>query len=339
MTMRKRIYIKINCGDDIRNDVFKYDYTGALNRCMTVDADGFWLSCGREIVLERTVPCREFYKKAWVEVEPATVAADCRDDDAVMFREWVNAAGLEVVVVHCRDAGRCPAVVICLGGPATPVPDFLAAGTIYRYFLSRGFALIIPLRRGVQGMGPEWECALDGHYGEYDVADTVEAADYALTRHYDLIDAANVFLYGGSYGGYVAELIAGKANADRRFKAVVAHCGVYDLTTYPWHCQGIAEETMTTYGRTIDAAEYAQNVSGISPKTYVGELSVPLLLVHHLNDTSTWVGQSVEAYNDALRLKKDVSLLIVEGPHTYDIPQKETLFRKISAFFEKNTHR
>ena len=188
-------------------------------------------------------------------------------------------------------------------------------------------------------MGPEWECALDGHYGEYDVADTVEAADYALTRHYDLIDAANVFLYGGSYGGYVTELIAGKANADRRFKAVAAHCGVYDLTTYPWHCQGIAEETMTTYGRTTDAAEYAQNVSGISPKTYVGELSVPLLLVHHLNDTSTWVGQSVEAYNDALRLKKDVSLLIVEGPHTYDIPQKETLFRKISAFFEKNTHR
>ena len=184
-------------------------------------------------------------------------------------------------------------------------------------------------------MDKEWELALDGHYGEYDVDDTIAATDFVMLHHKDVIDTKNVFLYGGSYGGYVAGLIAGKVNSSKRYKAIVTHCGVYDLATYPWHCQGIPEETMKTYGNTTDKSVYSERVKDISPKTFVANWNVPILFIHHLNDTTTWVGQSVAAYNDALKLRKDVTLLIVHGPHTYDIPQKESLFLKIVTFFEK----
>lgn len=314
--------------------MFKYDYTDSLDQYMVKDENGFWRSCGKEVILEQKLPCRVFYKKSWMESESRHEFLPSMDKEVVQFRERINGSRLEVVVVKRKNAAICPAVVICLGGPMAPVPDFLDESSIYCHFIKQGFALIIPLRRGVSGMGKEWELALDGHYGEYDVEDTVAATDFVMSHHQNMIDTENVFLYGGSYGGYVAGLIAGKVNSSKRYKAIVSHCGVYDLAAYPWHSQGIAEETMLTYGRTADVLSYKKKVRAISPKTYVFEWSVPMLLIHHLNDSSTWVGQSVAAYNDALKLKKQVSLLIVKGPHTYDIPQKESLFLEISLFFK-----
>ena len=332
--MRKRVYIESDCSDDIRNDVFKYDYTGSLDQYMVKDENGFWRSCGREVILEQKLPCHVFYKKSWMEFESGHELFSNRDKEVVQFRERINNSRLEVVVVKKKNITICPAIVICLGGPIAHIPDFLDESSIYYHFIKQGFALIIPLRRGILGIGKEWELALDGHYGEYDVDDTIAATDFVILHHKDVIDTKNIFLYGGSYGGYVAGLIAGKVNSSKRYKAIVTHCGVYDLATYPWHSLGLAEETMLTYGGTTDILFYIKKVRAISPKTFVSEWNVPMLLIHHLNDSTTWVGQSVAAYNDALRLKKQVSLLIVKGPHTYDIPQKESLFLEISLFFK-----
>lgn len=331
--MRKRVFIKSNRGEDVRNEVFRYDYTASLNRQMNLDKNGFWHSRGSEIILEKKSPCHTFYKKAWAEVEPECISSE-RDKEVNMIRERVNDRGLEAILVQNKSSKVTPAIVICLGGPITPIPDIMAADSVYHHFIQQGFSLIIPLRRGVSGISPEWEQGLDGHYGEYDVDDTVDATDFVLSRHADTIDVENVFLYGGSYGGFVAELIAGKTNTPQRYKAIIAHCGVYDIATYPWHSQGVPSETMLTYGGTSDISLYTQQVKKISPKTYVSMWDVPILLVHHLNDTSTWIGQSVAAYNDALKLGKHIALLIVQGPHTYDIPHKEALFRELASFFK-----
>lgn len=332
--MRKRIFIESNCGKDIRNKVFKYDYTASLEKYMDRDENGFWHSCGLEIILEKKSPCSVFYKKAWLEIESEYISSENQDKKIVQIRERVNDNGLEVILVQKKSFKIMPAIVICLGGPIIPVPDFMATGSIYRHFIQQGFSLIIPLRRGVSGISMEWEQALDGHYGEYDIEDTIDATDFVLSRHTGTIDINNVFLYGGSYGGYVAELIAGKANSIKRYKAIIAHCGVYDIATYPWHSQGIPTETMITYGGTSYVSTYIQQVKRISPKTFVSMWNVPILLVHHLNDTTTWVGQSVAAYNDALKRKKPTFLLIVQGPHTYDIPNKEALYQELTSFFK-----
>ena len=39
--MRKRVYIESDCSDDIRNDVFKYDYTESLGQNMVKDENDF----------------------------------------------------------------------------------------------------------------------------------------------------------------------------------------------------------------------------------------------------------------------------------------------------------
>lgn len=236
--MKKRIFIATDCGDDIRNDVFKYDYTSSLDKYMNRDEYGFWHLCGLEIILEQKSPSRVFYKEEWSDVAAGSMLPTNQDEEITQIREQVNSNGLEVILIWEKNLEKSPVTVICLGGPIIPIPDFMSADSIYRYFIQQGYALVIPLRRGISGISVEWEQALEGHYGGYDIE-----------------------------------------------------------------------------------------------KTYISNWDVPVLLVHHLNDTTTWVGQSVAAYNDALKLKKQVALLIVQGPHTYDIPNKKILFHELTLFF------
>lgn len=331
--MRKRIYIETNVAGDLRNEVFWHDYTPSLDKSMIRDEHGFWHATGKEIVLDDSRANQKFYRKAWNEV---THYEEHDDAGTIYIKEVVNQHGLSVIIASPSTDRPQPAVVICLGGPQIPIPNIYERDSVYQMLMANGFALIIPLRRGVVGISEEWRAALDGHYGDYDIQDTSEAATFAVVHHPDIIDPNRVYLYGGSYGGYVALLMAGKCNTDRRFKAVIAHCGVYDLTTYPWHNQGIPEETMLTYGHTTDLKEYAAKVREISPKTYINKWSAPVLLIHHLNDTSSWFGQSVAAYNDALCHGKQVNLMIVPGPHTYHIKFHYILFRQIISFFKSN---
>lgn len=332
--MRKRIYIPTEDGQDIRNDVFHFEYSVCLRKNMDVDDFGFYHSKGKRIVLTQDTPCHTFFRKVWCNVaEPERV----EDESLIVTREHTGCGDLQVVIAYRKGWIRRPVVVICLGGPIVPVPDVREADSIYQHFLDRNFALVIPLRRGVVCTGVSgWEEMLDGHYGQYDIQDTSAATDYALKRYADILDENNTLLYGGSYGGYVAMLIAGKMNASQRFKAIVAHCGIYNLEEYPYHSQGEYSETMLSYGNTTDPEVYKERVTCISPKTYIGEWNVPVLLIHHLYDTSAWMGQSVEAYNDALNRKKNVRLLIVPAPHSYDIEKRQELFMSISSFFTNN---
>ncbi|MGM9697775.1 MAG: alpha/beta hydrolase family protein [Prevotella sp.] len=300
---------------------------------MNVDDIGFYHSRGERIELSQYAPCHTFFRKVWCEdVDPQRV----EDESLIVKREHTDSNELQVVVAYRKEWRRRPVVVICLGGPIVPIPNVRETDSIYQHFLNNGFVVVVPLRRGVIGTGVDgWEYMLEGHYGEYDIQDTCIATDSMLRRYSQIMDENNIFLYGGSYGGYVAMLMAGRVNSSKRFKAIIAHCGVYNLAKYPYHSQGEAEETMQTYGNTTDVIEYNKRIACISPNTFVGEWNVPVLLIHHLYDTSTWMGQSVEAYNDALNLK-NVKLMIVPAPHSYAIERRKELFMNISSFFTNN---
>lgn len=332
--MRKRIYIPTEDGRGIRNDVFHFEYSVCLRKNMSVDEIGFYHSRGERIVLSQDTPCHTFFRKVWCDVADS---ARVEDESLIVTREHTGYGNLQVVIAYRKEWRRRPVVVICLGGPIVPIPDVREADSIYQHFLKKGFAVVIPLRRGVIGTGVDgWEKMLEGHYGEYDIQDTSVATDCALKRYSDILDESNTFLYGGSYGGYVAMLMAGKMNSSELFKAIVAHCGIYNLEEYPYHSQGEPSETMLSYGNTTDSEVYKERVACMSPKTYIGEWNVPVLLIHHLYDTSAWMGQFVEAYNDALNRKKNVELMIVPAPHSYAIEKRKELFMSISSFFANN---
>lgn len=228
-----------------------------------------------------------------------------------------------------------PAIVICPGGPYLPIPDIRNLPDLYIQMSKNGYHVIIPLRRGIIGISEKWENALTGNYGTADVDDIVNAAKEMVNDISIKIDLQRIGLYGASYGGYSALLICGKHNRDSFFKSVVCHCGVYDLTEYPIHSLGDAQAIMKEYGNTTHYKSYVENVSSINPANYVNNWNVPVLLIHTIDDTATWFGQSVKAYNASLN-KPNISLVIAEGSHTYKIDNEQEIYDEILLFFNKN---
>lgn len=242
-------------------------------------------------------------------------------------------------VVYLRESGvycihiypkkrvvKAPAIVICLGGPFIKVPDIRALPNLYHLFSNEGYHVIIPLRRGVIGLSSKWEQELYGGYGIVDVEDILLSTREFVDEFESSIDSNRLGLYGASYGGYSALLINGKHNKDLLFKSVVSHCGVYDLSTYPYHSSGNARDIMMEYGHTDDIVAYAKNVRDINPASFVNDWMVPTLLVHTIDDTTTWFGQSVTAYNAALNNPHcNTSLILTEGGHSYNISNEEAI--------------
>lgn len=231
---------------------------------------------------------------------------------------------------------KAPAIVICPGGPYIKIPDIRYLPRLYHRFTDDDYHVIIPLRRGVVGLSPEWEKALSGNYGIVDVKDILASTREFVAEYESIIDYERLGLYGASYGGYSALLINGKHNNKLLFKAVVSHCGVFDLSTYPNHSSGNARDIMKEYGRTDDKAAYAGNVRDINPASFVNDWKVPTLLVHTIDDTTTWFGQSVAAYNAALKNPRcNISLILSEGGHSYDNSNEKAIEDAIINHFNK----
>ena len=125
-----------------------------------------------------------------------------------------------------RDADAehpAPLVVWVHGGPLSSWntwswrwnPHLLAA---------RGYAVLLPdpglsTGYGQAQIGRGW-----GRWGEEPYTDVIAATDAALKRP-DL-DASRTALMGGSFGGYMANWVAGSTD---RFNAIVTHASLWEL--------------------------------------------------------------------------------------------------------------
>lgn len=250
---------------------------------------------------------------------------------------YLRESGIYCIHIYPKEREiKSPAIVICLGGPFLKVPDIRFLPHLYHHFSNEGYHVIIPLRRGVIGLSSEWEQELYGRYGIADVEDILSSTREFLIEFESLVDSNRLGLYGASYGGYSALLINGKHNKDLLFKSVVSHCGVFDLSSYPYHSSGNAHDIMIEYGRTDDIAAYTMNVREINPASFINDWSVPTLLVHTIDDTTTWFGQSVNAYNAALNNTRcSTDLLLTDGGHSYNISNEDAIENAILNHFNK----
>jgi dipeptidyl aminopeptidase/acylaminoacyl peptidase len=147
-----------------------------------------------------------------------------------------------------------------------------------RYFVSRGWAVLSPNYRGSTGYGREYERALDGAWGEVDVADTVAGIEAA--RREGWADASRAAVMGGSAGGFTALLVA--AHAPAVVRAAVSLYGVTDLFD-------LAATTHRFESRYLDRLvgtlpHHADRYRDRSPVTRAHEITVPVLVLQGADD-------------------------------------------------------
>ncbi len=129
--------------------------------------------------------------------------------------------------MHSRtDLDNCPLIVWPHGGPHSVVPATF--NNDVHFFLNMGYSVLFPNYRGSLGNGQNGVLSLTSYPGRYDVKDCHQAVMEVLNE-FPKLDKSQVFLYGGSHGGFLVTHLAGQY--PNTFRAVVARNPVINVAT------------------------------------------------------------------------------------------------------------
>lgn len=237
------------------------------------------------------------------------------------------------------------------GKPPFRVAVYLHGGPHSRYsaeddgyvreLLRRGYAVAAVDYRGSKGHGKAFEDALKGDIGNRDVEDVLAVVP-ALRRNV-LFDASKIYLFGESYGGYLALMTA--TDPRNVFAAAASASGPTDMLRQfellrrckDPDCLRAYREMKADAGG--DETTRRDFLIERSPVRRLERLKTPLLLLHGRKDKFCPVEQVVDFFQEARRLKKEVRLRVVEdvghdlGAHE----QRETFLDAVgdvAAFFD-----
>jgi dipeptidyl aminopeptidase/acylaminoacyl peptidase len=208
------------------------------------------------------------------------------------------------------------------GGPQ----GFWGHAWTYRWnaqvFAGAGYVVVMPNPRGSTGYGQKFIDEINNDWGGRAFDDVMAVADH-LVANIPFADGSKMVAAGGSYGGYMIDWILGHT---QRFKALISHAGVYNLTSefgateevwFPlWEYGGPPWERPETYAKW-------------SPHTYAKEFRTPTLVIHGEQDFRVPYNQGLELFT-ALQVQKVPSklLLFPDEGHWVLKPQNSVLWYK-----------
>lgn len=168
---------------------------------------------------------------------------------------------------------RYPVMFLIHGGPQGAWHDEWHARWNYELFAAPGFAVVAVNPRGSTGFGQQFTDAISRHWNGQVYDDLMRGLDHAL-KTYDFLDADRVVAAGGSFGGYMVNWIAGQTD---RFKALISHAGVFDLTSMNLTTEELWFSNWEFGGMPWDTPELHLEQS---PSTYAKNFKTPTLVIH-----------------------------------------------------------
>ena len=235
---------------------------------------------------------------------------------------------LQMWIIYPPDfdpAKKYPALLYCKGGPQGPLGQEWSFRWNYQMMAAKGYIIIAPNRRGDSGFGQAWKEEISGDYGGANMQDYLDATDAMAREPY--VDASRLGAVGASYGGYSVFYLAGMHAG--RFKAFIAHCGMFDFTS--WY--GSTEELWFP-DKDIEGPYWRKPKSySFSPHLMADKWDTPILIITGANDFRIPYTQSLEAFQAAQLRGVPSRLLFFEDEyHFVTRPQNAIIWQK--EFFE-----
>jgi len=148
--------------------------------------------------------------------------------------------------------------------------------------VAQGYAVLLPDPALSTGYGQEFIERGWGSWGDAPFADLMAATDAAVAR--PDIDQNRTAAMGGSFGGYMANWVAGHTD---RFDAIVTHASLWALDQF---------------GPTTDAAYYWERemtdemALANSPHLFVEKIVTPMLVIHGDKDYRVPIGEGLRLW-------------------------------------------
>lgn len=186
------------------------------------------------------------------------------------------------------DTKKHPALVLIHGGPQGAWSDAWSYRWNAQMFAARGYVVFMPNPRGSTGYGQKFVEEISGDWAGRVYTDIMNGVDKLAAMPF--IDSTRIGAAGGSYGGYMVDWILGHSD---RFKALLSHAGVYNLTSM----YGVTEELWFPEwefkGNPWDNPELYEKWS---PHLYAKNFKTPTLVTHGELDFRVPIGEGFQLF-------------------------------------------
>ncbi|ESP89547.1 S9 family peptidase [Candidatus Halobonum tyrrellensis] len=203
------------------------------------------------------------------------------------------------------ESEQYPLVAEVHGGPHAM---WTASGSMWHEFqtlAARGYVVFWSNPRGSTGYGAEYAAAIERDWGDVTLTDVLAGVEAVADREY--VDESNVFLTGGSFGGYMTSWTVGQTDY---FRAAVSQRGVYDMTGFYGSTDGAYKLVEGDYDTT--PSEEPAFLWEQSPVAHADGVETPTLVLHSDDDYRT-PANTAELFHRILR-KNRVDTRLVRYP-------------------------
>lgn len=235
-----------------------------------------------------------------VDLANGTATALSRFNDATLAQtrlgkvESITYAGsddapIQMWVVYPPDfdpTKKYPVFMLLHGGPHNAIQDAVQWRWNAHVFASWGYIVTWHNFHGSSGFGQAFTDAINPDRISKPYVDTLRAAEWLVAKPY--VDAERMVAGGGSYGGFLASTLLGRAHP---FKALIAHAAVYNNFTQ------IAADYGAERDRFFEYWERPEEFARYSPHTSAGNFVTPTLVIHGQLDLRVPVNHGVELFN------------------------------------------
>ncbi len=235
-----------------------------------------------------------------------------------------------------EPGARLPALIHVHGGPTAQF--FRGFDPQAQFLTDRGYVVLCPNIRGSTGYGVAWRDANLRDWGGGDLEDVAAGAEYLRGLPY--VDDARLGVFGGSFGGFMAYLIAVKK--PDLFKVSVPIVGISDLPQLYADNSRVMPQ-LGYYFRSMmgDPEQDAALWRDRSAVTHAANLKATMLMLHGVNDPRCPINQA-RGFRDALLAHgreegRDFEYLEFEdeGHGAGDIAGKTRSYRLLTDFLAR----
>jgi len=222
---------------------------------------------------------------------------------------WVDAAdGARIHSFLIKPYGfdparKYPVIMLIHGGPEGNWGHSWTYRWNAQVFAAAGYLVVEPNPRGSTGYGQKFIDDINTDWGGKVFDDIMAVTDHVVAD-IPYADASRMTAAGGSYGGYMIDWMLGHT---QRFKAMISHDGVYDLTSAFGATEELWFPLWEMGGPPWDKPEDYQKWS---PSSYVKDFHTPTLIFHGELDYRVPVEQGLELFT-ALQLHNVPSKLVL----------------------------
>ncbi|HEY7599729.1 MAG TPA: S9 family peptidase [Candidatus Limnocylindrales bacterium] len=217
-----------------------------------------------------------------------------------------------------------PLVVWVHGGPLSSWnqwhwrwnPHLLAA---------RGYAILLPDPALSTGYGQDFIERGWGRWGQEPYTDVMAAFESAIARP-DL-DSQRVALMGGSFGGYMANWVAGSTE---RFRAIVTHASLWELRGF----HGTTDLGAWWEAEFGDPYQDLSRYERESPHRLLANIRTPMLVIHGEKDHRVPISEGLRLWTDLRRNGVEAKFLYFPDENHWILkPQNARLWYETVASF------